>query len=369
MRILHTSDLHLGFYLNGISYNTVQDLLKDEILRIATEQNVDVIVIAGDVFDRAVTQEESVAVYDRLITTLSLHYPLCIIAGNHDSAVRLGVLEGVLSGTGVQISGRLSHTVRSALYGDTRVHMLPYFTVDEVRYLYDDLSIDSYNGAMKRVVEGIKDGFIAGERNILVTHCYVSNSVVSESDGAVRVMGNSQQVEASIFSGFDYVAAGHLHRAQRIGENVYYSGSPLPYAFSESGVKTVNIYDSDTGKVTKHTINTPLKLIELEDSFESILSRPEIDQTAYTKITVTDRYITPELMDKLRELYPNLLMVAGKAFGFAETDSKLSIDETSINSMTKLEIIQSFLKDYTEIELDHDLEQLLEELLQQTLDI
>lgn len=367
LKILHTSDIHLGFYLNGMSYYKWQDELVGTLCTLVNENNIDMVIISGDIFDRSITNEDAVSVYDRLVTQLSdCVKDVVIIAGNHDSSVRLSVLEGVLKDSGVHISGKLGKNVKMLSPSeDVRVYLLPYFTTDDVRYLYDDTSkqVKTYNEAMEIVVNDIVngDGFDKTKTNILVTHCFVTSSTVSESDKTALMLGNAQEVDSSIFNAFDYVAAGHLHKAQHIKPNVYYSGSPLHYSFGESvSDKTINIYDTDTKDVQKVKIDTTLKIRQIKGELLDVLSL-DGDKDDYVKIILTDSYITPQVYDKVKEAYKNTLMLEGKTFEYDNGENHLTLSSANINELSPREVVDAFLKDFTDIELDDELMSLISE--------
>lgn len=246
MRILHTSDLHLGKRIHETPLGDDQRHMLEEIARIASEERPDALVIAGDVFDRAVPSEEAVTMFGEFLDEVSGIVPdVLIIAGNHDSGARLGYCDGLLERSGVHIAGRFGGGMERVTVGDTDFWLLPFFRVSEVRAIAD-VPIDTYADAMAWIL-GRAD-IDPSRANVLVAHQFFIGRTppeTSDSEDQVPDVGGLSYIPADMLDAFDYVALGHLHLPQGVGRNTArYSGSPLKYSASEARTdKSVTVVD------------------------------------------------------------------------------------------------------------------------------
>ena len=235
MKFFHLSDLHLGRRMYEFSLIDDQKFILEELLCLAAEEHPDAVVIAGDIYDRAVPSAEAVELFDSFLTELAgRRIPVLAIAGNHDSPERIAFGAGLMAPSGVHLSpvynGRVEPVTLSDAYGEVRFYLLPFIKPANVRRFYPDAVIESYTDALRCAVEHMD--IAPSTRNVLVTHQFVTGGVRSESEDIT--VGGTDNVDAAVFDGFDYVALGHLHGAQSIGrETLRYSGTPLKYSFSE----------------------------------------------------------------------------------------------------------------------------------------
>lgn len=351
MRILHTSDIHLGISLNGKSYLEYQRLLADELCRIAEEQNADVVIIAGDIYDNSVPGAEAIGIYNRLVTKLCLELrkKVIICAGNHDGAERLASCNELLKAGGLYLYGRISadYTVPLEI-GDCNFYVLPYFNRGEVRALFPQGKFENYDSAMKAVVEKIP--LDETKTNILIAHCFVTGASLSESDYGAMV-GGSSAVSAEIFEKFDYTALGHLHGPQWVTKKIRYSGTPLKYSFSEAKQeKSVTVFDAEKGEFEEIPINQPVNLREISDTYENIRNMAKQDDSPddFMKITMTDRFFGQDALEELRGFYPNLLHLAGVPT-VSEKAEALSAEELS--SITLEELAKRYYHERSNLEI------------------
>ena len=320
MKFIHISDLHIGKRVHERSLLDEQTHILDQICDIVKAQKPDGVLIAGDVYDKAVPSGEAVMLFDDFLTRLSnLTDHVFIISGNHDSAERMAFGSRIMGSRGIHLSpvydGRHEPVTLCDGYGEVDVFMLPYVRPANVRhFLPDDEKEDvgSYDSAVRKAI-GRMD-MNAGRRNVLMTHQFVSGSDRCESED-VNV-GGLDNVDASTFAGFDYVALGHLHRPQDCGdERVRYSGSPLKYSFSEvndnKSVTVVNL--GPKGVLEREFIPlTPLHdWHDLRGTYEQLTSRDFYSgktwQEDFVRITLTDEEDIPDAIGKLRSIYHNLL--------------------------------------------------------------
>lgn len=319
MKLLHTADWHLGRQFHQLSLVEDQSFALAALERIVAEERPDAILLAGDVYDRAVPPPEAVALFDRTLGVLAVdqNIPLIIIPGNHDSATRLGFGAGLMSGRGVHIVSTLERalepiTLTGADGSRVNVFALPYTEPPAVRQFLKDETIRDHDGAMAALCDRMKSRFVTGERQVLVAHAFVSGGRDSESERPLSV-GGAGTVSAAHFSGFDYVALGHLHSPQSIGEVAVYSGSLLKYSFSEcADAKSVTIVEIPArGAITRRTVPLSARrdVRRIEGELKPLIAAAPDDpgRDDYLHVTLTDDGALLNAMARLREAYPNAL--------------------------------------------------------------
>lgn len=335
MKILHTSDLHLGISLCGTQLLPYQrEMCKT--LR-ALSERADAVIIAGDIFDTSVASADAVKCWSALASSLCLDrkIPVIVCAGNHDGAARLSSCSDLLKAAGLYISGSLEDAFTPVTFGNAAVYSLPYFNPSDAAAVLD--CGPSAADVMKTVTEKILSGADRSKCNILAAHCFAVGGKTSESDISARAsasVGGADCIPADAFSGFDYVALGHLHKAQTVSDSgtvIRYSGAPLPYSFSEAGCeKTVTLFDTETREAEEVPVAPPYTLRTIEDSYENILKAAESDESRddFMKIVLTDRYAGDSAFMRLKELYPKMLHFSGKRYASSEA-AEISAREAS----------------------------------------
>lgn len=317
MKLIHTSDLHLGRRMNELSLVRDQKYIIDEMLTRVGELLPDAFIIAGDVYDKSIPSAEAVTLFDRLLTGLnSLGVRVFIIGGNHDSQQRLAFGSALLSENGIYISeeysGSLSPVTLTDEYGEVLIYLLPFVKPAEVKRYFPDAEIESYTDAVRVALSEIPRGGAA--RRVLVTHQFVTGASRSESEEVS--VGGSDNVDASVFSGFDYVALGHIHSPQNVGaENIRYSGTPLKYSFSECrDVKSLTLVTlGEAGALTVEAIPlVPMhEVVDLRGGYRELMARDFYKDTTYptdlVRITLTDEEDIVDAVGRLRSVYTNLL--------------------------------------------------------------
>ena len=356
MRILHTSDWHLGLTLHNVSLLDEQRQMLTQLLKIIETKRVDAVVLAGDVFDHAVANSETIGLYNDVMTGLcqKARVPVLICAGNHDGAARLASCASLLKEAGLFVAGRLTADIQPIEIGDAAFFLLPYFNIDEVRALYPQASVKCYDDAMAAVTADLRSRLVSGKRNILVSHCFAAGAQLSESDRAAAV-GGSNQVGCHVFEGFDYVALGHLHRAQNPAEHVRYSGTPLCYSFSEAGQqKSFTLLDTADLSVREIPIETTRSLRIIKGEFEQIIEQAPWDSRKedYLKIELTDCFAGLERLELLRQYYPNLLLLTGKTSDGQDAGG-LTVDE--LTSLLPRDLVCRFYSEMTGEQPDEEL--------------
>ena len=230
MKLIHLSDLHIGKRVNEVSMIEDQEYILLQILRIIDDEKPDAVLICGDVYDKSVPSAEAVTLFDDFLCRLAAReIPVLIISGNHDSPERLAFGKRLLERANIHISsvydGKAESVTLSDDHGEVDFWLLPFVKPAHVKRFYPDEGIESYTDALRVAVAQM--GIDTAKRNILLTHQYITNAVPCDSEDVISV-GGSDNVDASVFEDFDYVALGHLHGAQNIGSSrIRYCGTPL----------------------------------------------------------------------------------------------------------------------------------------------
>ena len=316
MKFFHLSDLHLGRRMYEFSLIDDQKFILEELLCLAAEEHPDAVVIAGDIYDRAVPSAEAVELFDSFLTELAgRRIPVLAIAGNHDSPERIAFGAGLMAPSGVHLSpvynGRVEPVTLSDAYGEVRFYLLPFIKPANVRRFYPDAVIESYTDALRCAVEHMD--IDPSARNVLVTHQFVTGGVRSESEDIT--VGGTDNVDAAVFDGFDYVALGHLHGAQSIGrETLRYSGTPLKYSFAEKDqIKSITVVKLGAkGNVSVSSLPlTPRRdMREIRGTYIELTLRDSYagtDTEDYIHAVLTDENDIPNALARLRSIYPNLM--------------------------------------------------------------
>ena len=316
MKFVHISDLHLGKRIYDFSMLDDQKHILGEILKVIDSEAPDAVLIAGDVYDKSIPSIEAVELLDDFLYELSgRDLQVFLISGNHDSPERLAFASRLISPTGIHLSPVYSGAVEPVELtdgsGPVDIYLLPFVKPAHVRRFFPDAKIESYNDALRTAVEALH--IDRSRRNVLVTHQFITGAARSDSEEIS--VGGTDNVDASVFDGFDYVALGHIHGPQNIGsERIRYCGTPLKHSFSEvSHEKSVTVVDmGKDGDLAVRTV--PLRPLhdmrEIEGTYEELTYRPAYEGTNtddYLHITLTDEEDVPDAIGKLRLIYPNLM--------------------------------------------------------------
>ena len=318
MKLVHLSDLHLGKRVNEFSMLEDQKHILWEILRIIGREKPEGVIIAGDVYDKAVPPAEAVALLDEFLVRLAgMRTEVFIISGNHDSAERIAFGSRLIRESGVHLSpvfsGEIEPCTLTDEYGEVQIRMLPFIKPADVRHAFPEEEIGDYTDAVRTVIRHMNPD--PSVRNVLVAHQFVTGAERSDSEDVS--VGGMDNVDASVFEPFDYVALGHIHGPQRIGrETVRYCGTPLKYSFSERNhVKSVTVVTlGEKGRTEIRTVPLiPLHdMREIRGTYEELTLRKNWEGTAtddYLHVILTDENDVPDAMARLRVIYPNIMKV------------------------------------------------------------
>lgn len=319
MKLIHLSDLHLGKRVNEISMLEDQEYILTQIIQIIDGEQPNAVLIAGDVYDKSVPSAEAVTLFDDFLCRLAKrNLPVLIISGNHDSPERLAFGGRLMEGAGVHLSpvysGSVSPVTLSDQYGEVHFWLLPFIKPAHVRRFFPDETVESYTDAIRTAIRHM--AVDTATRNLLLTHQFVTGAQTCESEELS--VGGSDNVDASVFNCFDYVALGHLHGPQNIGSNrIRYCGTPLKYSFSEANhYKSVTVVELGAkGELQVHTVPlTPRHdLREISGTFVELTDRTYSSTTAaddYLHIILTDEEDVPEALGRLRVIYPNIMRLS-----------------------------------------------------------
>ncbi|MGI5885015.1 MAG: exonuclease SbcCD subunit D [Candidatus Spyradocola sp.] len=353
MKILHTSDWHLGLDFYGASLHRDQEAMVDRIADIAVRERVGAVLLAGDVFDRAVVGAEAMGLYNRAMRRLCLEerIPVVVCAGNHDGAARLSLLRDLLAPSGLHVFGRAGAQDDAVDLGEAVVHVLPYLTTDDARQSFPDAREEIGSAAEAMALFLARRAPAAdGRFHILLGHCFAAGGVAGRSDRAAAV-GGALAVPVEAFAPFQYAALGHLHRAQTLaGGRVRYCGAPLAYAFDEAGQeKGVTILDTADGSLRQVAVE-PLRPVEARAGTVDELLAGESD--AYLHLTVADALATASVQEALRKRYPNALLIESALLAREGGAMPLTAREAAAD--TPLTLAEKFYLYKTGLEMDEE---------------
>ena len=370
MKIIHTSDWHIGKMVNEYSMIEDQKYILNKLMDLIDEEKPDALIIAGDMYDRSIPPVEGVELLNEVLSKFITEKGIKVLAisGNHDSGERVSFGEEILEKQGLYISGRDLELYKKVVIkdGDSNVnfYLVPYKDPSVVKKILDNKEIRNHNDAMKSIINLIKEKMNKKERNILIAHGYVTmyrdeakenetnkyeaaHLQTSESERPLSI-GGTDLIDCNIFNDFDYVALGHLHGRQKIGrEEVRYSGSLLKYSFSEINQKKgVTIFEIDENK------NVKINLKEIKPLRDLRIIKGKIDDLIEEGRNLKegkDDYIQAVLLDegellnpieKLRAVYKNVMLIT--------RENKRNYDENNTSakkgykSKTEKELFKEF---------------------------
>ena len=351
MKLFHLSDLHIGKRVNEFSMIEDQKYILKRILDLAEEEKPDGIILAGDIYDKQIPSAEAVQVFDEFITRLAGRaIPVFIISGNHDSAERLAFGGRLLNSRGIYLSpvydGSVTKIPLKDQYGTVWIHLLPFIRPSTVRHVFEneaDLVTDVQTAAetvIRHMEIDLKD------RNILVAHQFVTGASRCESED-VQV-GGLDNIDAAVFTPFDYTALGHIHSPQNVGTDwVRYCGTPLKYSFSEvDQEKSITVVELEK-KGTVRTSLLPLKPLrdmrKLRGTYLELTDRSfyrDMNREDYIQVTLTDEDDVPDGLQKLRVIYPNIMQLL---YDNQRTKTTQEVDAAqAVEKKTEMELFYEF---------------------------
>ncbi len=367
MKLFHLSDLHIGLNLFNRDLYEDQAYIFDQIIDMAEKEQPDAIVIAGDIYDKAIPSAEAIGIFDRFISRLTLavpHAEIMMVSGNHDSAPRVNLFRSILHRQKIHMIGtppqhpddHIEKLVMQDAYGNINVYLLPFVKPSMIKAIVgtdENGSNLSYDDAIHRLIE--RETIDQSERNILVSHQFYIPAAtdpgrVERMDSEVLTVGNIDAVKADILARFDYAALGHIHMPMKVGgEYARYCGTPLACSVSEAGqrkgIVVVELEEKNAVKITVLPL-TPLRQVRvITGTLEEVLQQGCGD---YVSVTLTDRVDLDvlDMQDKLRYAFPNLLEIRRETLRKADYAAQYTA-ETALDAYA---LCNAFLKDLDEKE-------------------
>ncbi|WP_432357976.1 exonuclease SbcCD subunit D [Sporosarcina sp. UB5] len=372
MKFFHTADWHLGKLVKGVYMTDGQRYVLRQFIDAIKEEKPDAVIIAGDVYDRAVPPTEAVTLLDEVLREIvvDLKTPVLAVAGNHDSPSRLEFGSDLLRKNGCYIEGRMKRNVKPVVlkdsFGEVHFHLVPFADPSICRQVYEDDSITDFNRAMQCVIDGLE--FKEGARHVFVGHAFVTpfgeeEDNTSESERPLAI-GGTEYVSAQIFKPFHYTALGHLHQAHHVlNENIRYAGSPMKYSISEEnhakGFFIVEMDGEGNVEVEKRELTPLYDMRSVEGTMEEILAHPPSDDFVF--VTLHDE--TPILfpMEKVKSVFPNAMHIGRKLSKTAATIEKFS--SKAAEKPDDLTLFRFFYSEMNDLEPDAETERLFSEVL------
>lgn len=375
MKLLHISDLHIGKRLNEVNLIEDQAHILTQIIDILKEKKPDALLIAGDVYDKAMPSAESVRLFDTFLSGVAaMGTPCFVISGNHDSPERIAFGASIMSENKVYMSkvyeGEVTPITLRDAFGEVDLFMLPFIKPAYVRVYNPDAKIESYQEALEQVVSTMD--IKPTKRNVLLMHQFVTamGTEAERSDSESLSVGGSDNIDFSVFNDFDYVALGHLHKPQRIGrDTVRYSGSPLKYSFSEvHHIKSATLVTLGAkGEVSIELL--PLKplrdLRKIKGSIHALLSPENYRDTNlddYIHATLTDESEVLDAIGRMRQVYPNIMAIEFENQRTEVINSKTGAE--NIEDKTDLDLFAEFYTLQNNVPLSSEQLNIIEELLE-----
>lgn len=328
MKFLHIGDLHLGKKFNDVNLLDDQIYVLNQIVDIANNESIDAVLIAGDIYDKSNPSSFAMTAFNDFLTKLvELNIKVFIISGNHDSDQRISYFSSLIKNVGVYVSekfeGKTQKIELEDEYGKINIHLLPFVRPANVRKYYPDEKIDNYQDAIKLILENSNINY--DERNVLVAHQFITGSITCDSEE--MSIGGLDNIDASVFDGIDYVALGHIHKAQRLlRDSLRYSGSIMKYSFSEVNHKKtvciVNIKNKNDLNIGLEPLSFLHDVREVKGSFKELMSMDYSED--YVKVVLNDEIVDPDARVTISTVFPNMM-------SFVVQNSKLN-EEYLINN-------------------------------------
>ena len=372
MKFVHLSDLHLGKRVNEYSMLEDQEYILTKIINIIDDEKPAGVIIAGDVYDKSIPSAEAVQMFDDFLTRLAeRNLQVFVISGNHDSPERMSFGSRLMDQSGIHISqvydGKIEPFVIKDEHGVINVYMLPFVKPAHVKRFSDE-SIESYTDAIRVAIAEMKVDQSA--RNLLITHQFVTGATRSESEDIS--VGGSDNVDVSVFDGFDYVALGHIHSPQNCtSERVRYCGTPLKYSFSEAkDNKSITVVElEEKGNISVKTVSlVPMRdMVEIKGRYNEIMLKSFYENTSYQEdyihITLTDEEDIVDAIGKLRTVYHNLMKLD---YDNKRTRSVAQVDgAVDVETKTPIELFSDFYELQNNQPMSDEQKAFVEDLIEQ----
>ena len=372
MKFVHLSDLHLGKRVNEYSMLEDQEYILTKIINIIDDEKPSGVIIAGDVYDKSIPSAEAVQMFDDFLTRLAKrNLQVFVISGNHDSPERMSFGSRLMDQSGIHISqvynGQIEPFAMENDHGAVNVYMLPFVKPAHVKRFSDE-SIESYTDALRVAIAEMNVN--QSERNILITHQFVTGAMRSDSEDFS--VGGFDNVDVSVFDSFDYVALGHIHSPQNCtSERVRYCGTPLKYSFSEAkDNKSLTVVElAEKGSLFVKTVPLiPMRdMVEIKGKYNEIILKSFYENTSYQEdyihITLIDEEDIVDAIGKLRTVYHNLMKLD---YDNKRTRSVSQVDgAVDVETKTPIELFSDFYELQNNQPMSDEQKAFVEDLIEQ----
>lgn len=382
MKLFHISDLHIGKFLHQYNLKEDQEYILDQIVDQMKANQIDTLLISGDIYDKVIPSGEAVTIFDDFLTKIHIELPevaVLLISGNHDSKERLDYANRILAHHQIYIAGMapmdkkepMKKVVLEDQYGKVNLYLLPFIKPGHVKHLFDE-PLESYEDAVQAMIE--REQIDYHQRTILLSHQYytASGCVTERSDSETLQIGGLDQIDAKILEGFDYVALGHIHRGQKVGkETVRYSGTPLAYSVSEASqqktITMITLFEKNKAPLIEMIPLKPLHpVLKKTGTLEDLLANATAEeQEAYISLTLTDEKELFHPKEQLEQVYHRILEVRvdQKQMQHIFDEHLMSEEEPEENLQ---EAFAHFFKEVTGQAMTEEEQQLIQELIIET---
>lgn len=363
MKVMHLSDLHLGKTVLEQSLIEDQKYILNEINKIIENENIETVLLSGDIYDKSIPPIEAVNMLDEFITKLqNKNINILIISGNHDSKDRLGFGNKILEKNKIYIETTYNGKLKKVKIDDVNFYMLPFLKPALVKPFFDD--VESYDDAIRKIISN--EEINKDEKNIILVHQFVTSSSIEviKSDSETVSLGGIDNVNVDIFKDFDYVAMGHIHRPQKLTrDTIRYAGSILKYSFSEANYnKSVPVIDTNDFSVNLIPLNPLHDMRIIEGTLNDLLKDSSND---YINAILLDEEELIDPIGELRKKYPNILKLEFKnKRNFYNEDSK-SMASGNVKDRTPLDLFEEFYLNQNNITLDDELREIFNDIIKE----
>ncbi|WP_040979655.1 exonuclease SbcCD subunit D [Oceanobacillus jeddahense] len=380
MRLIHTADWHLGKLVQGVYMTEDQAFILDQFIKAVEKESPDAVIIAGDLYDRAVPPVEAVDLLDKTLDRIinQLGIPVLAIAGNHDSPGRLHFGSRLMKEKGYhiigQLSDRLNPVVLSDEFGEVHFHLIPYADPSVVKALFQEEDIRNHQEANAYLVNRIKKNLDEDARHVYIGHAFVTpfgeiEENTSDSERPLSI-GGAEHVDAHLFKDFHYTALGHLHQAHHVlDKKIRYSGSILKYSLSEEhhqkGYLVVELDEKGDIQVEKKKLSPKREMRSLKMKMEDIYKQPRSEDYVFVQLLDELPILSP--MEKVRSIFPNAMHVERIRTISGINNSKEN--QAPKTSLSEMELFDAFYQEVTDKKASEEMNEIMKELFQEIQDV
>lgn len=382
VKFFHTADWHLGKLVQGVHMTEDQAYILQQFIQAVQDEQPDAVIVAGDLYDRAVPPTEAVHLLDKVLDeiVLDMKIPVLAIAGNHDSPGRLHFGSKMMRENGYHIVGRLTEKMKPVVlndeHGDVHFHLIPYADPSTVRNIFQDDDVRTHHQAMEKIVQHIVSQMDPKARHVFVGHAFVTpygeeGENTSDSERPLSI-GGAEYVGAELFSSFHYTALGHLHQAHRVhADHIRYAGSILKYSISEENHKK-GYYIVELGGEGKVTIEkrdlVPVRdMRTVEGILDDLLTHSVNEDYVFVRLLDDTPVLSP--MEKIRTVYPNAMHVERKIYADPSGTSSEHTDRKPRHQMSDIDLFRAFYEEVKGQPADEETEHLFKDILEEQLKI